>query len=75
VRHVELARPFALLAPLLDVLAVLVKLDDAIVGITAVSVGDEDVAIGRRMSDGALNVSCVVPATPGLPRVMRSLPS
>jgi hypothetical protein len=75
-RHVELAWPLALLAPLLDVLAILVELDDAVVGIAAVAIATKMSPLGAtRMSEGALNVSCVVPATPGLPSVMRSLPS
>ena len=45
-RLVELARAGALLAPLLDELAVLAELHDAVVH---VAVGDEDVAVG---SDG-----------------------
>jgi len=52
VRHIELARPLALLAPLLDVLAVLVELDDAVVGVAAVAIGDEDVAVGRHQDVG-----------------------
>src|SRR5712671_1990075 len=40
-RRVELAGPGALLAPLLDVLAVLGELHDAVVGVAAMPVGDE----------------------------------
>src|SRR5690242_2832509 len=51
-RHVELARSLALLAPLLDVLAILVELDDAVVGIPAVAISDEDIAVGRYQDVG-----------------------
>src|SRR6185369_11810958 len=51
-RHVELAWPLALLAPLLDVLAILVELDDAVVGIAAVAIGNEDVAVRRHQDVG-----------------------
>src|SRR5258707_13192281 len=47
VRAVDLAGRAALLAPGLDEFAGLVELDDAGVGVAAVTVGDENVAIGR----------------------------
>src|SRR6516164_9316348 len=46
-RRVDLARPRALLAPSLDELAVLVEFDDAGIGVAAMPVADEDVAVGR----------------------------
>src|SRR5882672_10219426 len=46
-RRVELARSRALLAPGLDELAVLGEFDDARVGVAAMAVGDEDVAVRR----------------------------
>src|SRR6266446_780308 len=45
VRHVEFARALAFLAPRLDELAVTGELDDAGVGLVAVPVGDEDIAV------------------------------
>src|SRR5215831_15360766 len=47
VRGVEFARSLAFLAPRLDEFAVAGELDDAGVGLIAVSVGDEDIAVGR----------------------------
>src|SRR5262245_12966789 len=48
-RSVELARPAAALAPGLDVGAILGELEDAIVGARAVSLRNEDVAVGRNV--------------------------
>ena len=74
-RRVELARARPLLAPLLDELPVLVELDDARVGVAAVAVGDEDSPFGAtRTSDGWLNVSGPLPATPALPSVISTRP-
>jgi hypothetical protein len=40
------------------------------------SVADEDIAVGSDQDDdGALNSSLADPATPGLPSVIKSLPS
>src|SRR5216684_3796734 len=52
VRAVDLAGRAALLAPGLDELAGLVELDDAGVGVAAVAVGNENVAIGRDQRRG-----------------------
>ena len=67
VRDIELARRRALLAPGLDELAVLGELHDARVGVAAVSVGDEDVAV-RRDDDGGrrVEVSGPLPGDAGL---------
>jgi hypothetical protein len=50
VRHVEFARRRTFLAPRLDELAVLGELDDPGIGLVAVTIGDEDVAV--RASSG-----------------------
>src|SRR6266849_531198 len=47
VRHVEFARSLAFLAPRFDELAVSGELHDAGIGLVAVSVGDEDIAVRR----------------------------
>ena len=48
-RHIELARACAVVAPGFEEFAVLGKLDDAVVGVLdreiAVAIGDEDVAV------------------------------
>src|SRR5205823_1104993 len=46
-RLVEFAGRLAFLAPGLDELSVLGKLDDARIGLLAVTIGDKNVAIGR----------------------------
>src|SRR4030081_1833500 len=51
-RAVDLARPRSLHAPGLDELAVLGKLHDARIGVAAVAIGNEDVAIGSRHHGG-----------------------
>src|SRR5207248_9633664 len=52
VGNVDLARLRAFLAPRLDELAVAGELDDARVGAPAVSVGHEDIAVGRDENRG-----------------------
>src|SRR5262249_10810443 len=52
VRTVDLAGRAALFAPGLDELAGLVELDDAGVGVAAVTIGNENVAIGRDQRRG-----------------------
>src|ERR1700756_1033758 len=51
-RRIELARRRALLAPGLDELAVLGEFDDTGVGVAAMSIADENVAIGRDQDGG-----------------------
>src|SRR5579871_161605 len=67
VRAVHLAGGAALLAPGLDELAGLVKLDDAGVGVAAVTVGDEDIAVGRdQYSGGRIELIRPAPRNAGL---------
>src|SRR5207302_11179541 len=47
VQLVELALSLAVLAPSCDLLAGLVELDDAVIGVIAMAVADKNVAIGR----------------------------
>src|SRR5215471_16387619 len=52
VRGIELARSGSLLAPGLDEFALLGEFDDTGIGVAAVSVADENVAIGRDQNGG-----------------------
>src|SRR5258706_6312564 len=61
VRHVELARSLAFLAPRLDELAITGELDDAGVGLVAVPVGDENIAVrGDNYVGGRVEMGGVV---------------
>src|SRR5262249_3584995 len=74
--HVEFTLSLARFAPGLDEFSVLRELHDARVRLLSVSVGDEDVAIGRDQDiGGPLKVSGPSPATPGLPSVITPFPS
>src|SRR6266436_1951161 len=61
VRHVEFARSLAFLAPRLDELAVAGEFDDAGVGLVAVPVGDENIAVrGDNHVGGRVEMGSIV---------------
>src|ERR1051326_4806065 len=62
-RSIELARTSPLLAPSLDELPILRELNDPCVGVTAVSIGDEDIAVCtddhiRRLVESIRAIAC-----------------
>jgi len=76
VQRVELALPLAVLAPGRDLLAGLVELDDAVIGVPAMAVADKNVAIGRHHDAAcAVEEASALPGMPGLPSVISTLPS